>query len=76
MSVPGTGLLVIQALFGLAAIATGGTRLMGADMHVENFDRFGYSQWFRIGVSAVETLAGIALLAALVVTDALALTGA
>ena len=44
MSVFGTGLLVIQALSGLAAIAIGGTKLMRADMRVENFDRFGYPQ--------------------------------
>jgi putative oxidoreductase len=76
MSVVGTGLLVIQGLLGVAAIAAGGTKLMGADMHVENFDRFGYPQWFRLVVGAVETLVGIALLAAFVVTDTLALTGA
>lgn len=47
---------MIQGLLGVAAIAAGGTKLIGADMHVENFDRFSYPQWFRLVVGAVETL--------------------
>jgi putative oxidoreductase len=76
MSVLETALLVLQGVLGVAAIAAGGTKLLGADMHVENFDRFGYPQSFRVVIGAVETLAGAGLLGAFVVTDALALAGA
>ncbi len=43
-------------------LMAGTSKLMGTTMMVENFERWGYPQWFRVVIGCVETLAGLTLL--------------
>jgi putative oxidoreductase len=70
----GKGRLLLWAATGLLAamfLMAGGTKLMGADMHVESFARWGYPDWFRLAVGATEVVA-----AALLVMPRTAVLGA
>jgi uncharacterized membrane protein YphA (DoxX/SURF4 family) len=51
-----TGLLAALYLF------SGGTKLAGQQMHVEHFAKWGYPDWFRLVVGAVEVGGAILLL--------------
>ncbi|MDP2953986.1 MAG: DoxX family protein [Chloroflexota bacterium] len=48
--------LAVQGLLALAFLMSGGSKVAGAKMHVENFDRWRYPQAFRPVVGAVEVL--------------------
>lgn len=50
------GLLAALYLF------SGGSKLAGAEMHVQGFAQWGYPQWFRLVVGAVEVTLAILLL--------------
>ncbi len=54
--VPGASWL-LAAMFLMA----GATKLMGADMHVESFARWGYPDWFRLAIGTVEVTAAVLL---------------
>ncbi|HEX2882579.1 MAG TPA: DoxX family protein [Polyangiaceae bacterium] len=49
---------VLAALFLLA----GGSKLAGAEVHVQNFARWGWPDWMRLVVGAVEVVSAILLL--------------
>ncbi len=51
----------LMALLTLAFVVTGGGKLAGAQMQVDNFVRWGYPTWFRYLTGALE-LAGVVLL--------------
>jgi uncharacterized membrane protein YphA (DoxX/SURF4 family) len=55
--VHGVALLVM-----LAFLFFGGTKLMGAEMHVQNFARWGYPGWFMYVTGAMEVLGAILIL--------------
>ena len=55
-----------QALLGLVGVAVGGAKVTHQEDQVEDFQRFGYPQWFRILTGLIEIGAGLALLAGLV----------
>lgn len=74
MSLLGTVLLGVQGLLGLAMVAAAGSKAF-AESQVEAFEHYGYPQWFRLVTGGVELVAGISLLAGLVVTPTLALGG-
>ena len=44
---------ILQALLGLAFLGAGGQKLAGTDQMVNDFDRYGYPQWFRIVTGSV-----------------------
>jgi uncharacterized membrane protein YphA (DoxX/SURF4 family) len=60
MSLPVT---IVEGVLGLAFLGAGGSKLMGVKMHVENFQRWGYPQWFRSVTGAVEVVGGVGMLA-------------
>ena len=55
-------LWVLSALLAALYLAAGGSKLAGAQQHVEHFAKWGYPDWFRLLVGALEVAAGIALL--------------
>ncbi len=50
-------LLVLSVLLGLAFLGAGGSKLAGAQMHVDNFARWGYPPWFQYVTGLVEVVA-------------------
>jgi putative oxidoreductase len=55
-------LWVLQVLVGLAMIAAGVMKLIGAPMMVEEFETIGLGQWFRYLTGGWEVIAGVLLL--------------
>jgi uncharacterized membrane protein YphA (DoxX/SURF4 family) len=53
----------LQAVLGVVMVASGVTKLVGKADQVQNFERWGYPQWFRVTTGGTETLGGSALLA-------------
>lgn len=56
------GLWVVTGLLSAMFLFSGAAKLMGMQMHVENFARWGYPEWFRLLIGFVEVTAGVALL--------------
>ena len=54
--------IVIQGLLALAFLMTGATKVMGAKMQVENFEKWRYPQWFRIVAGLVEVVGATGLI--------------
>jgi putative oxidoreductase len=59
MSIP---IIIVQVVLGLLFVAIGGMTVAGRQMFVENFQRFGYPQWFRVVTGSLEVLGGLGLL--------------
>jgi putative oxidoreductase len=59
MSIP---IIIVQVVLGLLFLGIGSMTVAGRKMFVENFRRFGYSQWFRIVTGSLEALGGLGLL--------------
>ena len=55
-------LRIIQSLLGLMFLGSGGSKLVGANDMVDDFDRFRYPQWFRVVTGAVEVGGALGLL--------------
>lgn len=55
-------LWVLSGLLAALYLAAGGSKLLGAQQHLEHFSKWGYPGWFRLLIGAVEVAAGIALL--------------
>lgn len=53
---------IVCGLLAVAFLGSGGSKLAGVPMHVENFARWGYPQWFRVVVGGVEVAAAALLL--------------
>ena len=49
----------VSALVGLAFLMAGGTKLMGQEMHVENYIRWGYPNWFMYLTGTIEVLGAV-----------------
>ncbi|MFC6616193.1 DoxX family protein [Halopenitus salinus] len=75
MSLGGIALVGSQATLGLAGLAVGGAKVTHQEDQVDDFQRFGYPQWFRVATGIIEILSGIGLLAGLVWHPGLALVG-
>jgi uncharacterized membrane protein YphA (DoxX/SURF4 family) len=58
-------LSALQTVLGLVMVASGVTKLVGEEGQVQNFERWGYPQWFRVTTGGTETLGGVGLLAGL-----------
>jgi putative oxidoreductase len=55
------GLLVLKILAGLAFIAAGIAKLIGAEMMVATFEAIGVGQWFRYVTGAIEVASAVLL---------------
>lgn len=75
MSLFSTAFLGVQSVLALAMIGAGGVKLGGIESQIEEFQRYGYPQWFRLVTGSIELLAGVVLVAGLFVTPVLALGG-
>jgi putative oxidoreductase len=54
-------LYAVMALLTLGFLFFGGTKLTGAQMHVENFTRWGYPAWFLYVTGLIEVVCAILL---------------
>ena len=54
-----------QVLLGAAFLGAGGQKLAGTDQMIEDFDRYGYPQWFRVVTGTVEVAGAVGMLAGL-----------
>jgi putative oxidoreductase len=59
MSIP---IIIVQVVLGLLFLAIGSMTVAGRKMFVDNFQRFGYPQWFRVVTGSLEVLGGLGLL--------------
>lgn len=75
MNVIDLGFLGVQGLLGLAMVGAGGAKLAGVEFLIEEFERYGYPQWFRLVTGAIQVVAGLGLLMSLVAIPLLALGG-
>lgn len=57
------GLWVLSGLLGALFVMSGGSKLAGVQQHVDNFARWGYPDWFRLVVGALEVVAAALLFA-------------
>jgi len=60
---------IIQVLLALVFVGSGGAKLAGIQMQVENFNRYGYPQWFRLVTGGIEVIAGAGMVAGLFVEE-------
>lgn len=75
MTFSNVAILGFQAVLGLVGLGVGGAKITHQEDQVEDFQRFGYPQWFRIVTGLVETGAGIGLLVGLLWRPELAWIG-
>ena len=54
-------LIVLSVLLGITFIGSGGMKLAGHEMAVENFKRWGLPTWFLYGTGCLEVLAGLGM---------------
>lgn len=66
---------VIQILLAAVFLLSGGIKVIGVKMQVDNFNRYGYPQWFRVVTGLVE-LAGAAGMVAGLFADEIAIAAA
>lgn len=75
MTFGNVAILGFQAILGLVGLGVGGAKVTHQEDQVEDFQRFGYPQWFRIVTGLVEIGAGISLLVGLLWRPELAWVG-
>jgi putative oxidoreductase len=75
MSTIETALPVVQGLLGFIMVGAGSGKLIGIDLSVKDFERYGYPEWFRFVTGGIETIGGLGLLIGLVFAPMLAVLG-
>lgn len=75
MNPANVALLGSQAVLGLVGLGVGGAKVTHQEDQVEEFQRFGYPQWFRIATGVVEIGSGIGLIGGLLWRPELAFVG-
>lgn len=55
-------LWVLSGVLAAVYLMAGGSKLTGAEQHVQNFARWGWPDWMRLAVGTVETSSAILLL--------------
>lgn len=75
MSTIETAIPLVQGFLGLVMLAAGIAKLIGVDLVVADFDRYGYPAWFRFVTGGIEAIGGLGLLAGLVFAPILAVLG-
>lgn len=67
---------IVQWILGVLFIMSGGLKVAGIKMQVDNFNRYGYPQWFRVFTGVVEVAGAAALILGLFTSDAVTIAGA
>lgn len=62
----GTVTKIIEGVFGIVSLGSGGQKLAGTDPIVDEFARFRYPPWCRVATGAVEVGGGVGMLIGLV----------
>lgn len=75
MSTIETAIPLMQGLLGFIMLAAGSAKLLGIDLVVEDFGRYGYPEWFLIVTGVIEAFGGLGLLVGLVFAPTLAVLG-
>lgn len=75
MSTIETAIPVVQGLLGLVMVVAGSAKLIGIDLAVKDFERYGYPEWFRFVTGGIEVGGGLGLLVGLVFAPILAVLG-
>lgn len=73
MNLASIALLAATGGLGVVIAVEGLRKVAGA--HVEDFERYGYPQWFRVVTGGLETAGGLGLLAGVAVDPALSVAG-
>ena len=60
---------ILQVVLALVFAGAGLTKLIGVQMQVANFERYGYPQWFRLVTGAIEALGAIGMVVGLFEED-------
>lgn len=55
-------LWVLSGLLAALFLMAGGSKLAGVERHVQGFEHWGYPQWFRLVIGAVEVISAVVLL--------------
>lgn len=76
MSVEEWMMYAVQVLLGIAMAGEGAVKLVGLESTVEAFERFGYPQWFRLVVGAVELIAAAGIFVGVALDPVIAVAGA
>lgn len=53
---------VLQGILALMFIIAGSGKTFGSKMHIENFEKWGYPQWFRVVTGLIELVGAILLI--------------
>ena len=53
---------IVQGLLGFVFLGSGGSKLVGNNEMVDDFDRYRYPEWFRVATGAVEVGGALGLL--------------
>lgn len=61
-----TAATIIQVLLAVVFLGAGGSKLVGAQMQVANFQRYGYPQGFRLMTGAVEVIGAAGMIAGII----------
>ncbi|UTF54769.1 DoxX family protein [Natronosalvus rutilus] len=75
MSTIETVIPVVQGLLGLAMVGAGSAKILGIDLAKNDFERYGYPQWFFVVTGGIEVVGGLGLLIGLVFAPILAVLG-
>lgn len=75
MSTIETAIPVVQGLLGLVMVGAGSVKIIGIDIAKEDFERYGYPEWFRFVTGGIEAIGGLGLLVGLVFAPILAVLG-
>ncbi|WP_114579191.1 DoxX family protein [Saliphagus sp. LR7] len=75
MSTIETAIPLVQGLLGFIMLAAGSAKLLGIDLVVEDFNRYGYPGWFRFVTGVIEVCGGLGLLVGLVFAPILTVFG-
>ncbi|HXK33198.1 MAG TPA: DoxX family protein [Dehalococcoidia bacterium] len=64
-----TAAAVLQVILAFVFLGAGGSKVLGVRMQVDNFNVYGYPQWFRVVTGLVELTGAAAMLVGLLVDE-------
>jgi putative oxidoreductase len=62
MSLSSVAVAGVQTAVGLVGIVAGGAKVTHQEGQIEEFERYGYPQWFRVITGLIEMVAGVGLI--------------
>lgn len=75
MDVVALALVGAHAVVGIVGLVAGGTKVVGRESQVEEFERFGYPGWFRVATGLVEITGAVGLIGGVVWSSRMAVAG-